>query len=75
MRRTRSAVGFSLRPNSGDYNGVGQNTVAFSEILLLLFFIFFCIAGLSAKIRRTNSQRSLFCTHKDEQQKSAILYK
>ena len=71
MRRTRSAVGFSLRPNSGNYNGVGQNTVAFSEI----FFFFFCIAGLSAKIRRTNSQRSLFCTHKDEQQKSAILYK
>ena len=58
MRRTRSAVGLILRPNSGDYSGAGQNTAALSEIAEVCF----SHCGAFSK----DSQ--------DEQSKSAILY-
>ena len=63
MRRTRSDVGLILRQNSGDYSCAGQNTATLIEIAEVCFFFF--ITGLSARIRRTNSKSSLFCTNKE----------
>ena len=61
MRRTRSDVGLVLRQNSGDYSCAGQNTATLIEIAEVCFFF----TGLSARIRRTNSKSSLFCTNKE----------